>query len=619
MLASLAFTASVNGQTNFVSIAGEYSVVGALVGDQMHGQAAYDAAGGWIVWQDNVTDGAGMGIGAQRLNSNLSSEFSAFRVNQQGAGEQEHPQVVNLQGGGAAVVWQSGRSGFQDIFIRYIKPNGTFLTGDILVNSYTNQYQVHPSMAALGNGNVVVAWVSYGQDGSQSGVYGQIFSGSGNKVGGEFRLSQTTELNQRTPSVAKLQSGGFVAVWSSEKRRIPTAGDARDIDVEVASRLFTDAGAAVGSEVVVTTQSGIAVNPVVASAQGSGFAVAWAQVDLITRSNSWDIFGRAYSSAGAPAGSPVRINADSLGDQSFPRIAAGLDGVFVVWTSLGQDGSFEGVYGRRLALTGVPTGTEMRINTTTLNKQMHPSVSVDGDGRFLAVWSGFTGQGSGFDLAAQRFGSNNATQLPTAPVPFVSAISSSSLGISWAPVAGYAVAFYEVHVEGLASPIVVNGFYHVLTNLPAGTSRTFRLQYQLADGRRSELSSAVTGVTWSADSNGDGLPDDWQAKYWGASSTQWPSATADSDNDGATNLHEFLAGTDPVNPDSVLRTWLTKTPQGGMFIWNTQPGCVYQLQGSVNLVSWQNIGTARFAHGDLDSVNVGQLNNQSFYRIIRLR
>lgn len=46
----------------------------------------------------------------------------------------------------------------------------------------------------------------------------------------------------------------------------------------------------------------------------------------------------------------------------------------------------------------------------------------------------------------------------------------------------------------------------------------------------------------SADVDGDGLPDTWEERYFGAAGT---TPGADFDGDGATNLAEFLGGTDP--------------------------------------------------------------------------
>ena len=70
----------------------------------MHPAACLSSTGGFVVWEDNITDGEGLGISIMQLDPSMSGQFSSFRVNQQGAGDQERPQVAALQDGGAVVV-----------------------------------------------------------------------------------------------------------------------------------------------------------------------------------------------------------------------------------------------------------------------------------------------------------------------------------------------------------------------------------------------------------------------------------------------------------------------------------------------------------------------------------
>jgi len=127
------------------------------------------------------------------------------------------------------------------------------------------------------------------------------------------------------------------------------------------------------------------------------------------------------------------------------------------------------------------------------------------------------------------------------------------------------------------------------------------------------------GTTWGEDNNYDVLPDDWQTAYWGTESTSWQGATVDSDDDGATNLQELLAGTDPTDPSSVLKTSLVTSPQGMYLVWDTQPGSVYQVQTTADLATWVPVGTERFAAGASDSILVQGTNNLVMYRVVRIR
>ncbi len=78
-----------------------------------------------------------------------------------------------------------------------------------------------------------------------------------------------------------------------------------------------------------------------------------------------------------------------------------------------------------------------------------------------------------------------------------------------------------------------------------------------------------------ADTTGDGIADAWKEQYFTADWQNDPDAAADQDpdNDGLTNLEEFLAGTIPTNPDTdadgLLDGWETKT---GTWVNSTDTG-----------------------------------------------
>ena len=613
----LSFVAQAQVLTN---LAGEYPIVGNWGGDQTQSKVAFNSAGGWVVWRDNTIDGAGAGIGARHLDSTLSGDFAVFRVNSIGAGEQENPQVTMLQDGGAAFVWQGGRVGFQKIFARFMTAGGTFINpSDVGVNSYTNQFQIDPAIACLSNGNVVVTWSSSGQDGSKLGVFGQVLSASGDKVGSEFQVNQTTNYNQRSSAVVGLDSGGFAVVWISEIARTPTTNDTRAFNAEVMGRLFSGAGAPIGGEFLISSGNNVCADPSVASMSGGGFVVTWSQNDTVDRSNGWDIYGRVFSAAGIATANAFRINTQIYGDDYTPHVVANGTNCFAVWTSLGQDGSYEGVYAQAFTATGGLVGVETRVNTTTASRQIEPSVAVDASGRYLVVWSSYVGGGNSFDLYGQRFETGDSLALPAPPAPYLSAVSSNALSATWPDLAGYPVAFYELYVDSDSAPIIATGNFAAITNLQPSTTHTVQLLYQLSDGQRSTKSPPASGRTWGVDANNDGLPDDWETAQWGSNPAAWPNANADSDGDGANNITEFICGTNPNDAESVLRTRMHRTQQGLMFSWNTQPGLVYQVQSATTLGAWQNVGLPRFARSVSDSFNLGSANPSGFYRVIRLR
>lgn len=409
----LAIPLLVQGQNAFSPGGDDYVIAGALAGDQTAPQAAVNATGGYAVWQDNSANTNGLRIRAQRLDNGLTQAQLPFLVssvaNAANAGDQEKPQVALLNGGGAVVVWQGGRYGFQKIYARFCDANGVFLTSDILVNTYTNSFQISPGVATLADGSVVVVWASDGQDGSLQGIFGQRFSAAGAKMGGEFQINQWTSKNQRTPAVAALSGGNFVVVWVSELQR----GSAT---VDIYARIFSSAAAAVGSEFPVNTSlTNLCANPSVAASPQGGFAVAWSQKDGLVRANdnqylpvtpwsqrSWDVYGRLFSANGTAASGAICLNTETYGDQFAPKLSALGKNYLAVWVSLGQDTSREGVFGQFLMSNGDLAGAEFRVNTTTASRQIHPTIASDGLNRFLVLWSSF-GAGTSFDLLARSY------------------------------------------------------------------------------------------------------------------------------------------------------------------------------------------------------------------------
>lgn len=606
-------TTLVQGQGSYAPEGTEYNIAGVLDGTQTMPFSSIRTSGGYLVWQDNITDGAGFGISGRKLDGSLSGSLSTFRVNVTGANDQENPAVAMLNDGGAAFVWQGGKQGFQHIYGRFRSAAGLWTTGDLLISTATNVYQVDPVAATLTGGNVVVAWASFYQAGSGSlrDVYFQILTPAGSKSGGETQANVVTAFNQRSAAIAPLSDGRFVLVWVSEQQRFENS-------VDVYGRIFTATGVAAGGEFLINSGTNTCANPSVAAAADGGFTVAWMEKDVQTEANSWDIYARAFNGS-ATGGVTRRINSTTVGDQLAPKIAGQGGDFLVVWTSMAQDGSSDGVYGQFLASDGSLVQGEFRVNTTTAGPQRNPTVAADGVGRFLTVWTSFVGGTPVFDLYAQRY--VNTSQPLSAPgAPIVVALSSNALSVSWPPVSGYSIANYEVFADGAtAATAVVTNTYWNATGLASASTHSYRLAYVLTDGRRSPLSGATTNTTYTGGATWGGIPQEWMIAYFGGDIFSWPSPYVDSDGDGASNFQEFMAGTNPNDSNSVLKQKLRSTPQGMFLDWNTQPGLIYQVWSAAGPVGpWVKLGGPRFAAGVVDSLYVGG-NAAGFYRIERLR
>ena len=93
--------------------------------------------------------------------------------------------------------------------------------------------------------------------------------------------------------------------------------------------------------------------------------------------------------------------------------------------------------------------------------------------------------------------------------------------------------------------------FFTLTNVQSNQAGNYRVVIKnAADAQHGIISSNVV-LTVLADTDRDGLPDDWEIAH-GLSITNSADAALDRDGDGVSNREEYLAGTDPDDPKSFL-------------------------------------------------------------------
>ena len=208
-----------------------------------------------------------------------------------------------------------------------------------------------------------------------------------------------------------------------------------------------------------------------------------------------------------------------------------------------------------------------------------------------------------------------------APFTLSNGVYQPQLVVSWPTLAGLSITTYEVYVNGATNPIgLVSSNQWTMTaanGLTVNKTNSFQVDYVLTDGRRAPLSPAAGGHTWSG-LNWGGIPYEWMLQNYGSDTNLWPSATSKPVSSGPTLKQIFLSGGSPGQPTTWLQTALTRTAQGMFLSWNTQAGASYQVQATTDLLTWTNVGSARFAAGTVDSINVGGSYN-GYYRVLLLR
>lgn len=599
----------------------EYRILPSLPGDQTMVQLAFGESGGFLVTQDNSIDGNGLGIRARKFNVDLSAAQNSFQVNLNSSGDQQNPRVALLKGGGAVFTWESSTTSGHRILARFINGQDLLSGEDLPVSRDAVGSQGDASVAVLSNGNVIVVWAEWDRDGSMDGIFGQILTPAGVRFGNVFQINQKSSLSQRTPTVAALDNGGFVVGWVSDENRSPDS-------IDIFARVFGADGTAAANEFPVNSWNyqlvdgknveirEVCANPFFAPVAG-GFRAAWSARLWDITGSGWDVKTRTFDSTGAATSAASVVNTTTQGDQFSPRIASSGGTQLIVWTSFGQDGSDEGVYARALNSAGAFDGEEFLVNTRTISKQIFPAVSGVGGQQYVVAWSSFVGGAASYDLFAQNYALAGST-MAAPEAPFVSSLSQTSICVTWAVLPAEPGSSYLVYVDNEATPTETTQGMLTITRSawqPA-SSHVVRLAYKTGSGRISPQSDPVTVKTWGADLNGDGLPDDWQALYFGKLHVD---PNADTDGDGASNYEEFLAGTDPTDPSSVLRTQISAREQGLYIEWNTIAGNYYQLQVTSDFTGWTNVGTPRFAYSISDSLPCSGPGQVRYYRVIRMR
>ena len=598
----------------------EFDLTGKLIGDQMATRMAMGVDGGFLIWHDNATDESGLGVSALLLDANAIPVGAPVRINSTLLGNQEKPQVGLLNDGGAVFTWETGESGFRRVQFRLMDSDRLFLGREEYVTSADSGEQTDPSLTVLGNGVSVVAWSQLMVDGRMKEISARLIGQDSQKIGNEFSLNDFTEGNQSNVSLLALPDDRFAAVWISDSRL-------SDRSLDVVAKVFAGDGAPLTEEIILNVE-GVCGRPQLALSGGQRMIAIWDQFDSTEKvqDNSLDVCAVALDFDLNQKSEVFLVNQTRRGDQISPQIQGSASGALVVWNSLEQDGSREGVIGRFIGQKASFVTDEFVVNTKRYLGQIQPTVSANSAGGFLVAWSGPGPGPSGFDLLGQRYQAiddgTNPVELNPVEGVFVNALSDSELLISWPKLAGMGVDHYQVYIDDIAVPKSVKDNWFIWRGLRQGSEYAFRISYVLANGRESVLSNYSASRTWGRDFSQDGLPDDWQREYFGVESSAWPGPEMDSDNDGATNMDEFLAGTNPSDFDSKLKLRLVKMEIGQRLTWQAEPGSVYQVQQSGGIgssMNWRSIGRPLVASESNVGLSLEAVGDVAFYRIIRIR
>jgi hypothetical protein len=280
-------------------------------------------------------------------------------------------------------------------FFSYILISTTLITlsaGEFRATTETTNDQSAPALAADSNGNFIIAWSSYAQDGDSGGIFSQRFDANYSPLGGEFQINTTIGGNQTAPDIAADLDGNFIVVWHGPGPN----------EEDIFAQRFDCYGQAVGSEFRVNDDpNGRDLHPKVSMSKTGTFVIVWENNQVVAHYEIWQILYKIYDlNAVAIAAGKVNL----LFQCRYPDVAIdGNNNFTVVWV---QDDIYHTsnlIMARQYYGNGTAKNSPWEVNTTNLNSLTQPSIAMDGSGHFIVAWDGHRDSANEDDIYARRY------------------------------------------------------------------------------------------------------------------------------------------------------------------------------------------------------------------------
>jgi hypothetical protein len=263
----------------------------------------------------------------------------------------------------------------------------------------------------------------------------------------------------------------------------------------------------------------------------------------------------------------------------------------------------------------VPVILENRVSEVTNPVFLVPNIQITNAGIYRIIATNLAGSGASLFCNVTVLSWPLITNQPasrTAPagtnVTLTAGVAGTApLGFQWYNVLGEPIPWARTNsltLTNLQAGINDGGYYLVITNAYGAAT------------------TAVAVVTVGGlDMDGDGLPDDWEARY-GLGSGPGQGRDDDPDGDGRTNYEEYLSGTHPLDARSVLKVegFAMDAAQGAVLRFTAQPEIAYVVEylsplGPGPWTVWTNLPAQSTTHSVLLIDPTARTTPQIYYRI----
>lgn len=198
-----------------------------------------------VTWVSEGQDGSGKGIFAQLFNKDNIKMGNEFQVNLSTSSIQTNPKVTMTNSGNFIITWQSNHLGEYNIYAKIYGPNGSVIKDEFLVNSATPEDQVNPQIAFFTDDSFVIAWQE--DQVTDSNIYFKKFDSSGNDLTGDILANNNTANYQVNPTIAtKDDTGEILLGWEYDRNNL------NDGSTDIYVRRFNSSGSPLASEFLVS-------------------------------------------------------------------------------------------------------------------------------------------------------------------------------------------------------------------------------------------------------------------------------------------------------------------------------------------------------------------------------
>jgi hypothetical protein len=292
-----------------------------------------------VVWPGGSETDEG-GIRGQRLDTTGGLVGAPFQVNAFTTNGQYLPALAVQPDGAFMVVWRSyEQDGYRSgLFGRTFDSAGVPTSGDFQVDAYTEGWQREAAVAALRNGEFVVAWngPNPSRPYSTYSIFSRRFDSSGAAQAAQLEISDATSYSVEQPAVEARDDGAFVVVWLDF-----TNGP------HILGKHFNSSGSQLGDEFIVETSDEVVNRPAIAMNGTGEFLVVWE-----THPFPSQVLARGFDADANALGPTFQVAMRTAADNRNPDVAnVGVGRFVVVWQRFTPEGEYNGrtdIVARRL-------------------------------------------------------------------------------------------------------------------------------------------------------------------------------------------------------------------------------------------------------------------------------